>query len=220
MRLTKVNYSLTILVSLVSVYYIPAYAMFHWPSLHGRDGFLFFWQMSPIWVSLTTRSLSFFIADTTYVDRMIAPKRDLPIMRYTIGTLSTFSAGVWLWTCITSPYSFTEMFVPAEIPSQANNLKDLTREFLKVDEMSLFGCTFLWLGFLFWDLKSAGMISTSWIEILLRGVVSIAFIGPGATTGLGWLWREDAITNRRHEGAMTEERAKQFESRGSKVKTT
>jgi hypothetical protein len=204
MRLTKMHYSLTILPIILSIFYLPMFAMFHWPTLSGRETWLFFWQMSPVWISLTSFFLSYFIPNTTQSDRIKSPKRDLPVMRYTIGALSVLSTSIWIWTNATSPYSPWSLFVPELIPSQTSDFVTFVRNFLKVDELSLFGSTFLWLGYLLWDMKHAGMVKTPWALIVLYAVGTLTVLGPGATAGLGWLWREDIISNKRHKAALTE----------------
>jgi hypothetical protein len=204
MRLTRLNYSLAILPAIIVAYYIPLYAMLHWQTVSGRQSWLFFWQMSPVWISITALSLSYFIPNTTASDRLKAPKRDLPVMQYTIGVLSAFSAALWIRTNYTSPYGFASLFLPETIPSQTSNFLTFIRDFLKFDELSLFGNTLIWLGYLFWDIKHAGMINTSWLTIIFYATSSLLVLGPGATAGLGWLWREDIITNKRHKAAVTE----------------
>ncbi|KAH7175113.1 uncharacterized protein B0J16DRAFT_349566, partial [Fusarium flagelliforme] len=68
----------------------------------------------------------------------------------------------------------------------------------------LFTATFIWLAYLFWDIKHAGMLQTNWLKIYTYAACTIVMLGPGATAGLGWLWREDVITNKRHKAAVTE----------------
>jgi hypothetical protein len=164
--------------------------------------------MSPVWTFLTGLFLSYFIPNTTATDRIKAPKRDIPVMQYTIGTLSTISAFVWIWVNITSSYNFTDVFVPKGAASSSFDFMTFIREFLKIDEISLFGTTFIWLGYLFWDMKHAGMIESGWFIIITSAITGIMIVGPGATAGLGWLWREHAITNKRHKAAITKEHQK------------
>lgn len=83
-----------------------------------------------------------------------------------------------------------------------------TREFLKLDDISLSVNTLLWLAYLFWDMKSAGMVNISWVSIVLYAVASLVLLGPGTTAGLGWLWRENIIAKRKHKCAITEESVK------------
>jgi hypothetical protein len=206
MRLGRMNYALVLLPTLILTYYIPAYAMLYWPTLSGRESWLFLWQMFPVWIFLTTRLLSSFFQDTTVTDRFESPNRDLPIIRYTIGTLVTVSSIVWGFTCIRAIFQIGlfGVFIPEILPGQTNNLAAFTREFFKFDEIFLFGNTFLWLGLLFWDLKYAGMLMTSWIQLLAYLIGSVLVLGPGATAGLGWLWRENILASKRHRDAIIE----------------
>jgi hypothetical protein len=211
MRLGRMNYAIVVLPTLILAYYIPAFAMFDWPTLSGRESWLFVWQMFPVWISLIATLMSWFIPDTTVSDRFESPNRDLPVIRYTIGTLSLLSSTVWLATCISAfpQNKISSIFVPDNLPSQATDFVAFTREFLKVDELFLFTNTFLWLAYLFWDLNHAGMLKTGWIRLLLYLVGSIALLGPGATAGVGWLWRENILASKRHRAAVTEESLKE-----------
>jgi hypothetical protein len=206
MRLGRMNHALAILPALILTYYVPAYSMFGWSTLSGRESWLFLWQMFPIWISLTTVILPSFIPDTTIRDRFEAPNRDLPVIRYTIGALAGMSSIVWLVTCVIalSEHGIRAVFVPQSLPGQATGFIAFTREFLKWDEIFLFGNTFLWLGYLFWDLKHAGMLKTSWIQLLTSLASSVLVLGPGATAGMGWLWRESILVSTRHKDAITE----------------
>lgn len=195
--------------------------MFQWPTFAGRDHWLFVWQLYPIWLSLGTQIFSSFLQDTTITDRF-TPRRDLPVLNYSIGALSALSAMVWAWTFLTSASlkGFFDLFIPVTMPTNSPNLTTCVREFLKFDEISLLGNTFIWLGYFFWDMKAAGMVETSWLQLLSYLITSTLFLGPGATAGLGWLWREHILANRRHKDAITEEYVarKKLENGPSKVK--
>jgi hypothetical protein len=205
MRLGRMNYALILLPTLFLTYYIPAFGMFYWSTFSGRESWLFLWQMFPVWISFMAMLLSSFIPDTTVSDRFESPNRDLPVIKYTIGTLITVSATAWLFTCISSILrnELLSIFIPGTLPSQTTNFAAFTREFLKFDEIFLFGNTFLWLGYLFWDLKHAGMLTTSWIRLFGYLVGSVVLFGPGAAAGLGWLWRENILVHKRHRHAVT-----------------
>ena len=214
MRLGRMNYALVLLPTLILTYYIPAYGMFNGSTLSGRESWLFLWQMFPVWIFFTAMLLSSFIPDTTVSDRFESPNRDLPVIRNCILALAAMSSVVWLYTCISALFQtgIASVFLPDSFPSQTTNFVAFTREFLKFDEIFLFGNTFMWLGYLFWDLKHAGMLETSWIRVLAYLLGSVLLLGPGATAGLGWLWRENILANERHKDAVTENLVKQKES--------
>jgi hypothetical protein len=205
MRLGRMNYALAILPALLLTYYIPAFAMMDSPTLAVRDSWLFFWQLFPFWTLFATTLMSIFVHDSTVSDRFNAPNRDLPVIRYTIGTLVALSSATWLWTCYNASDvpSFYRLFVPEILPSKSTDYVTFAREFLKLDELSLFGNTFLWLGYLFWDMKAAGMVKASWFKLIFYLLCTTCALGPGAAAGLGWLWREDILANTRHKDAVT-----------------
>jgi hypothetical protein len=207
MRLGRRNYAVTVLPMLVLLYYVPLFSMFDWPTLPGRESWLFFWQMFPVWISVGTALLSRLIPDTTAMDRF-TPNRDLPVLTYSIGILSALSSAVWIWTTVsaTDLAQLLSLFTPVTLPPNTNDYIAFTREFLKLDEISLFGNTFLWLGYFFWDMKSAGMIQASWFRLTIYLVSSVIVLGPGATAGLGWLWREYTLATKRHKDAVTEDK--------------
>lgn len=62
----------------------------------------------------------------------------------------------------------------------------------------------VWLALLFWDMKYARMMTKGWFTIAAYAVGSTLVFGPGAMIGLGWLWREDVITHKRHWAAVTD----------------
>jgi hypothetical protein len=198
------NYTLGILPAMILAYYIPCYAMMFWPTLLGRQSWLFVWQMFPIWIAITVFVLSYAFPDTVMHDRINAPKCDLPAIRITVGALIGLSACAWIWALFTAPCSIVAVFFPRTLPATTSDLTAFTREFLKLDETFMFAATFIWLGYLFWDMKHAGMLQASWLKIVVYAVSTVAMFGPGAAAGLGWLWREDIITNRRHKAAITE----------------
>jgi hypothetical protein len=63
----------------------------------------------------------------------------------------------------------------------------------------------VWLAFLFWDMQKAGMLKEGWLRTVLMGCVLVPLVGPGATLGIGWLFREQILATRRHKDALTPE---------------
>jgi hypothetical protein len=76
---------------------------------------------------------------------------------------------------------------------------------LKIDYVLCFGAALLWLAYFFSDLKYAGMITQGWPTIVIFTVVTTVAVGPGATLGLGWLWRENTLATKHHKAALTKE---------------
>ena len=48
---------------------------------------------------------------------------------------------------------------------------------------------------------------------MLLAVIAVVGLGPGAAVGLGWLWREELLTKRRHQAAVTEKVAREWNRR-------
>ncbi|GAB7353291.1 hypothetical protein MBLNU459_g3793t2 [Dothideomycetes sp. NU459] len=217
-RLTKMAYTAGIVPTLTVCYYIPTAAMFFWPTLSGRQSWNWVWQMSPLWIGLTHRLLAATVfPDTTTHDRLHAPKRDYPSIQLAVGTCIAVSSGVWLWTFLTAPRSIIAVMIPTTVPQSHSDLTAFTRVFLQYDHVFCFAAALTWLAYLFWDMKHAGMVTERWSTLLLYAAASVAVLGPGATVGLGWLWREDVITNKRHKDAITSSWAAEWSKGAAKT---
>lgn len=106
----------------------------------------------------------------------------------------------WQYTLFFAPYSVLEIFTP-DITG-ANTGDEYIRLFLQFDEIFCMVAGFLWLLYLFGDLKKAGMVGDSWAIIILKGVATFMIAGPGATIGMGWLWREKVLATKWHKHAI------------------
>jgi hypothetical protein len=202
MRLTDMGYTASILPILLLVHYIPntaAFSSFLDPQI--RHTFNWIWQPMPVYVSILQFVLKKTVmSDTLKRDRIDNPTRDLPTIRYTIGTLCAISTVTWWYTLYTAPCSLATLFVPNLAPGQTGD--EYVRLFMQCDEIFSMGAVFLWLLYLYGDLKTAGMMDDSWLSVLLKGSVLLAVGGPGVTVGLGWLYRERLLATRWHKGAM------------------
>jgi hypothetical protein len=99
-----------------------------------------------------------------------------------------------------SPFSWFTLFIPNLAAGQTGD--EYIRMFLQFDEIFSIGACLLWLLYLYGDMKSAGMMKDSWLGIVLKGAVSLATFGPGATVGLGWLYREKFLASQWHKDAL------------------
>lgn len=215
MRLTRIAYTKSVLPAVILAYYIPLYASFLWPSFAGRVSWNFLWQLFPLWISpLASQVCIRLFPDTTEADRVSNVYRDLPVIRTTVGLLVGHSAAAWLYTCSKAGFSVGAIrdliLPPMHSPQEAKDLVTFAGEFLRFDSAFLFGNTFLWLGYLFWDIKHAGMLEMRWGRILGYAAAAVVVLGPGAAAGLGFLWREELLATRRHWAATTEERARKW----------
>jgi hypothetical protein len=99
-----------------------------------------------------------------------------------------------------TPLPWAILFIPNLEAGQTGD--EYIRMFLQFDEIFSMGACFLWLLYLYGDLKKAGMMDDSWLGILLKGAVLLVATGPGVTVGLGWLYRERLLASQWHEGAL------------------
>ena len=145
------------------------------------------------------------MSDTITYDRIHATEHDWPTIRFTVGSFVALSAAVWIYSLPHSPFSLNELFVPwLDIPP---TLVENLRNFIQYDFLFSFGSAFLWLGYLFSDMKNAGMVNTSWSRIIPTAALTTLALGPGAAVGLGWLWREQILATKRHKAAITSKAA-------------
>ncbi|SPQ25384.1 76920dad-2e05-476e-8657-376aa0d4bde4 [Thermothielavioides terrestris] len=223
-RLTNLRWSRAVLPAVAAAFAAPFCATVFWPAgdqpisggsggggggLLARQRWLFVWQLYPVWLALALWAGSRLSRDTMRDDKVYRPLRDLPVLRASVGAASVCAAGVWWWVCLGGGeaygYGVRKVFVPAAVPRHLGSLTEFTREFLKWDEVFGFGSHLVWLAYLFGDLAEAGMLREGWLTAVGLGLVSLLAVGPGATLGLGWLWREHILATRRHKAALTPE---------------
>ncbi|KAL2177766.1 uncharacterized protein P884DRAFT_277482 [Thermothelomyces heterothallicus CBS 202.75] len=204
-RLTNTRTSFAALPVVLLTYLLPFYFMLAWPDLLTRQVLLYLWQLYPLWAAAALFAGSrLFLRDTMATDKLSRPLRDLPVMRLYVGAAAALSAVVW-WHTRLGAGGLVHVFVPAGLPRSEHNLTRFTAEFLKWDEVFGFGSHLLWLACLFWDLRGAGMLREGWLRVVGLGLLSLVLFGPGATLGLGWLFREHILATRRHKNALTPE---------------
>lgn len=202
MRLTDLAYTRSILPVMIAGYYIPHFLSHLHPSLAARHDWTWIWQMFPVWVMLGQRLLAYTVLpNTVQRDRIHDPKRDVPVIRLTIGSCIALSALVWLYTLTMSPYTPMAMFIPESSVAE-REWTAIARNVLQYDQLFSFGSALLWLGYLFGDLKRAGMVQQSWTKIVMAAAATVLVLGPGAAVGIAWLWREEVLVSKRHKSAV------------------
>ncbi|KAI5240624.1 FAD/NAD(P)-binding domain-containing protein [Aureobasidium subglaciale] len=205
MRLTRLNYTRSILPSLLMVYYFPILQDYFLPVNVKGQTWLQIWHFFPIWQSLAQWAISKFLEDTIDHDKIYAPKRDVSTIRYIIAVPALASTAVWLWTVFKAPSSLYHIFIP-QIPFQAvTNVESFTDNVVQWNLLIFVASTYLWLAYFAWDAKSAGMLEKSWFELVTTMTLLTIALGPGGTVGLAYLYREYIITEKRHRAALTVE---------------
>jgi hypothetical protein len=201
-RLTNLAYTRTVLPVLVVAFYIPHYLCYFSADLATRHSAAWIWQLSPAWISGLQILLSKTVSpDTIETDKVDAPTRDLPTIRYTVGACVVLASTVWLSVLARSPFSLATIFLPP-LGAQTTGWISTARVILQVDHVVCWTSALLWLSYLFADMKYAGMVTQSWATIFAGVALSSLALGPGATFGLGWLWREDILVTKKHKGAV------------------
>jgi hypothetical protein len=202
MRLTDMSYTATVLPVLIAAHYIPNFGSFlSFIDPQTRHMWNWIWQPFPVYISIAQFVLKKTVMpDTVAKDRIENPSADLWTIRYTVGSLCVLSTATWWYTLYASPFSWLTLFVPNIAPGQTGD--EYIRMFLQFDEIFSIGACFIWLLYLYGDMKKAGMMEDSWTGILLKGVVSLVTLGPGVTVGLGWLYREKILATKWHKDAL------------------
>jgi hypothetical protein len=194
------------------VYYLPLIQSYLLPEMHQRQTWLQIWQLFPTTHSLAQLAVSKVWKDTTNHDKLHTPKRDVWAIGYTVGVPTVIATITWLRTLLASTSSFSQIFFPRNPPTTLTSADILTYNYTLAIIAS-----YIWLLYFTWDAKVAGMVTQSWSTVLFVMIVGTVVLGPGGVVGVGFLWREYVITERRHWGALTEERVKEREGKGDLV---
>ncbi|KAI5250280.1 FAD/NAD(P)-binding domain-containing protein [Aureobasidium subglaciale] len=203
MRLTRLNYTRSILPSLLIVYYLPILQNYFLPENIKGQTWLQIWRFFPIWQSLAQWAISTFLEDTIDHDKIHSPKHDVSTIKYTIAVPALASTAVWLWTVFEAPSSLYHIFIP-QIPFRAvTNVEYFTDNAVQWNLLIFVASTYLWLVYFAWDAKFAGMLEKSWLELMMTMTLLTMALGPGGTVGLAYLCREYIITEKRHRAALT-----------------
>lgn len=197
-----------ILPALLVGYFIPACAMFFWPDLRERQAWLFLWQLYPVCISLVYHAVTITLLASRTGDPPIAKKlhRDLILVRLSVGLPVVLACTVWMWTRLASPSGLADIFIPSVAPSSA--LPDFTAfcgQFLRWDAIFVLGPTMVWVGYMLTESKNAGLLDVGWIKLSLGALAITAMVGPGATIGLGWWWREEVIAAKHEKEVLLQE---------------
>ncbi|KAI1391874.1 uncharacterized protein F4822DRAFT_108362 [Hypoxylon trugodes] len=167
------------------------FAMFLAPDFEIRHYWTWAWQLTPIWIGVGNLFLSTIVAPFLPKTNMIAPPKILTAV------LGLFSAGVWGYTLLFSPYSLSTLLIPAVGP-QSEFITHCRKAF-QADYIGVLGSSLLWLVYSFFDLGSVGLLGRNWFYYVALLPVVTALVGPGAAFILGWYLRERALSVKRNQ---------------------
>ena len=213
--MTKMHFTRAVLPSLLLVFYLPLVQTWLLPEGGKRQIWEILWQWFPVTHSATQFAMSKFWKDTADADKISRPKRDVGTIRYTIGIPTIISMFIWLYTLYTFSTSLSQVFLPQDILTSTSFTK---LEVTQLNFLIAIGSAYLWFLYFISDTKPAGMVSQSWVTVAAAMLVGTVVLGPGGVVGIGFLWREYVITEKRHWGALTVERVREME--GQKIKET
>jgi hypothetical protein len=211
-RMHTIHYAKTALPAMILAYLVPTYMMFYASTGESRLNWNAVWQPFPLLVAITHYILAnFTVTDTTEADRLgDSPTTDLKHIRVAMGFMIVFTAGVFNYIRFTTPYSLATLFFPptwslSELQSLMANMDMVSgmNFIIKVDHLSCFASSFIWLALLFWDLKSEEMVKSSWLKIVSYAIAGTFVAGPGPVVAAGWWVREEILASRNLKGAVT-----------------
>ena len=165
------------------------FGMYLASDLSTRQLWTWLWQFSPAWIGIC-----FFAAPRIF--DLNSPSKSnsyLSSSKFVLLVLSLISAVVWITLLVSSPYSLSTLFIP-EAGAQVDFVEH-SRRALQIDELSSIGAAYLWLVYLFFDLRAAGLADITWVvtRTALLPVVAV-LTGPGVAVAVGWLLREEKLS--------------------------
>ena len=201
LRLTDLSYTRSVLPIMACGYYVPYLLSLFGPNERIRHAAVWIFQMSPVWVSLGHWVLARLVFRSTIArDRIYNVNRDVNVIRWSLAPMILCSAISWIRTLSMAPLPLWQVLWPpgdngGDFIAKAQNV-------LRNDQIFFSAGSLLWMLYLFKDLKRAGMVQFGWFGVIWRLALSTACVGPGATVGVAWLFREHFLATRRHKGAV------------------
>ncbi|KAK3988377.1 hypothetical protein QBC44DRAFT_101898 [Cladorrhinum sp. PSN332] len=198
-RLTRTRWSFASLPAILVAFLLPFYGFILSPDLETRQHLLFIWQLYPVYLSVTLFILSRFFKDNSN-DSLTNTEKDLPVVKFYIGASSLLGAAWWISNTWLGA-GIIENFIPTDIPPRAFNagtltFQDFLVQFMRWDGVFAFGSHLLWMAYQFWDLKTAGMLEEGWLRVVGLMLAGVPVVGPGASLGMAWLFRENILATR------------------------
>lgn len=186
------NYAETLLPTIVFGTIVPALTVIAYPEVELSKNLQILWPILPIAINVIHRLFASFLPNSTPFDRLYRVKADLPWLRQAVITVALTSAALFNYLRFTGTYP---------VPPSEGLAQNHQRAFGGVLGVEL--GSFLWILFLFKDLRKARMIQTNCIMLFIGYALSSIVIGSGVTLLLAWLWREQTIATKKHWAAVT-----------------
>jgi hypothetical protein len=97
--------------------------------------------------------------DAIEKDRIESPNRDVSTIRFTIGSLCALSAATWWYTLCAVPFYWAKVFISNIANGQTGD--EYIRMFLRFHEIFSMSACFLWLLYLYGDIKKVFVLKDS-----------------------------------------------------------
>ncbi|KAK0702472.1 hypothetical protein B0T21DRAFT_112997 [Apiosordaria backusii] len=187
---------MAIILAITLGHYVPAAGMF-FDSMERRQGWLFIWQLYPLWVAITFHSLSAVLPRLLggrEEDEAVGTSSTSLDLRVSVGLVAAAGCLVREWQVVSSQRGIADVFWPNMLPGELlPDFAAFCAELLKWDQFFVFGSVLLWLAHSLGDMQEYGMVcfNRGWVTV---GVLTGSVIGgPGLAAALLWLAKEEAL---------------------------
>ncbi|KAK4226705.1 hypothetical protein QBC38DRAFT_479749 [Podospora fimiseda] len=193
-EVTKTRWTLASFPAVILAFLLPFYGVLFVPDLEMRQKLLFVWQLYPIYLSVALFIFSRLFKDSN--DK----QRDFTVKKIYIGMASLMGAALWVSNAWFGS-GIKETFIPTDIPSTGVvegrlDFLGFIVQFMRWDGVFSFGSHLLWMAYQFWDLKAEGLLEEGWFKVVGLMLLGVPVVGPGASVGMAWLFRENILVTR------------------------
>ncbi|KAK9438576.1 hypothetical protein VB005_06722 [Metarhizium brunneum] len=197
--------TLAVLPAVALSFYVPHFESFLGPDFSARHWWNWVWQLFGLWGVILFLGFSGMLWTLrqllpmmpTSLSRRVKLHNGLKATRLTAVCLGMVNVGTYWYVLMSSHYSWSEVYVPKYFWQSAADPGAALGTLLQFDYICVFGSALAWLGYQFRDLKTAGLIETSWAKITSLGLFVGVLFGPGSLWWVAWLMREEILTSLR-----------------------
>jgi hypothetical protein len=180
---------------------VPVFGMYLASDFDSRHYWTWAWQLYTVRVSLGYYAIlalsSVLPSSLKSLGQRISYHAALRII---LGPFIAISTVVWINLLVSCPYSFSTLFSPIKNRLEIESRwVGMIRRCLQYDELVVLGSAFIWLFYLQSDLKAASMCTLSQSRAFMALLLLIPVIGPGATLGVIWLWKEKSMVEEKSD---------------------